>query len=139
MATENNLFDDVGVLKGKVEALIAIADKMDVIIERLVDLQERNFSKVYDVIESRRMENQDQMKRVHERIDDVLTKIQDTESKLTQKIESLHHMMSEQEKRQRSKFDDYAKWKWLIVGGIFAVVLLTSHQGADILMRLFVG
>ena len=69
---DRDLASEVGELKGRVESLATIANKLDVIIERLVDIHDRHITKVYDDMEKRRMENQDQIKEIHDRIDTVL-------------------------------------------------------------------
>ena len=53
---DRDLASEVGELKGRVDSLATIANKLDVIIERLVDIHDRHITKVYDDMEKRRME-----------------------------------------------------------------------------------
>ena len=86
---------DVGELKGKVEALTTIANKLDIIIEKIVDQHDRHIVKVYDDMEKRRMETQEQIKEIHDRIDDVLDRVQLTEKNVSEKIEKLQTCIME--------------------------------------------
>lgn len=121
----SNLLSDVGELKGKVEALSSIANKLDTIIERLVDQHDRHIVKVYDDIEKRRMENQEQIKEIHDRIDMVL-----------EKIEKLQTCILEHNSQEKEQLDNLLKWKWMLAGGIIALSWLISHVKIDILENL---
>jgi Mg2+ and Co2+ transporter CorA len=127
MAGDSNLDKDVGELKGKVEALALIANKLDVIIERLVDQHDRHIVKVYDDMEKRRMETQEQIKEIHDRIDTVLEKVQATEKNVSAKIESLQKCINEHNAKEKEQLDALIKWKWMVAGGIVILSWLASH------------
>ena len=134
---EKELIDDVGMLKGKVEALSTIANKLDIIIEKLVDQHDRHIAKVYDDMERRRMETQDQVKEIHDRIDMVLDKIQSTDKNMTEKLEALQKCISNHQSEERKKLDDILKWKWQVAGGILVLAWLLSHVGPDTILKSF--
>jgi hypothetical protein len=67
---------DVGVLKTQVLTLSALCNKMDQVIEKLVDQHDRHISGVYSNIDKRRLETEDDIKEIHERIDTVLDKME---------------------------------------------------------------
>ena len=133
-----DLLNDVGVLKGKVNSLETIANKLDVIIERLVDQHDRHIAKVYDDMDKRRMETQDQIREIHERIDMVLEKVQTTEKNVTDKIEKLQACIVAHNAKEKEQLEQILKWKWTIAGGILVLAWLLSHEGGDILARLFI-
>lgn len=132
-----DLSSDVGELKGKVEALSAIANKLDVIIERLVDQHDRHVAKIYDDMEKRRMETQDQIKEIHDRIDDVLEKVQETEKIVSAKIEKLQNCILEHNSKEKEQLDAILKWKWTVAGGILVVAWLLSHVNLDTIVKTF--
>ena len=134
---DTDLVSDVGQLKGKVEALSLIANKLDVIIERLVDQHDRHIAKVYDDMEKRRMETQNQIKEIHDRIDMVLDKVQDTEKNVTAKIDNLQKCINEHNSKEKEQLDSILKWKWQVAGGILVLAWLLSHIGPDTLIKAF--
>ena len=123
---DTELASDVGVLKGKVEALSTIANKLDVIIERLVDQHDRHIAKVYDDMEKRRMETQDQIKEIHDRIDMVLEKVQD-----------IHNCINEHNAKEKEQLDSLLRWKWTVAGGIIVIAWLLSHVSPDMIFKSF--
>jgi DNA repair exonuclease SbcCD ATPase subunit len=133
----NEIVNDVGVLKGRVDSLSNIANKLDVIIEKLVDLHDRHISKVYDDMEKRRMENQEQVKEIHQRIDDVLDKVQQSEKNVTEKIEKMQDCITEHNNKEKEQLDSLLKWKWQVAGGILVLAWLLSHIGPDTILKSF--
>jgi len=117
---------DVGELKGRVDALTTIANKLDIIIERLVDQHDRHIAKVYDDMEKRRMETQEQIKEIHDRIDMVLEKVQD-----------IHKCINEHNAKEKEQLDSLLRWKWTVAGGIIVIAWLLSHVSPDMILKSF--
>ena len=128
---------DVGELKGRVDSLTTIANKLDIIIERLVDQHDRHIAKVYDDMEKRRMETQEQIKEIHDRIDMVLDKVQSTEKNVTEKIEKLQKCILEHNSEEKAQLDSLLRWKWTVAGGIIVVAWLLSHVSPDTILKSF--
>jgi hypothetical protein len=74
---------DVGVLKTQVLTLSTLCNKMDIVIEKLVDQHDRHIRKVYEDMDNRRKETDADIKEIHDRIDTVLYKMQSSEQRLT--------------------------------------------------------
>ena len=129
-----DLSGDVGILKGKVEALTTIANKLDVIIERLVDQHDRHIAKIYDDMEKRRMETQEQIKEIHDRIDHVLIKVQETERNVSAKIEKLQACIMDHNSKEKEQLDALLRWKWTVAGGILVLAWLFSHVNVSNLL-----
>jgi hypothetical protein len=72
---------DVGVLKTQVLTLSALCNKMDQVIEKLVDQHDRHINGVYSQMDKRRLETEEDIKEIHERIDTVLDKMADSNEK----------------------------------------------------------
>ena len=134
---DRDLASEVGELKGRVESLATIANKLDVIIERLVDIHDRHITKVYDDMEKRRMENQDQIKEIHDRIDTVLEKVQLTEKNVSAKIENLQKCINDHNTKEKEQLDAILKWKWTVAGGILVLTWLISHVSPDTILKSF--
>ena len=135
--SEIELVNDVGVLKGKVDSLTSVANKLDIIIEKLVDLHDRHVTKIYDDMENRRMETQEQIKEIHDRIDTVLDKVSDTEKSVSEKIEKLQKCIMEHNQKEREQLDQILKWKWTVAGGIIVLAWLLSHVTPDTIIQSF--
>ena len=73
---------DVGVLKNQVLTITELCNKMDQVIEKLVDQHDRHIRKVYEDMESRRKETDADINEIHTRIDTVLEKVQGTEQQI---------------------------------------------------------
>jgi len=125
---------DVGVLKSQVVTLTSLCDKMDQVIEKLVNQHDRHIAKVYDDIDRRRRETDMDIKEIHERIDTVLEKVQSTEKALLDEIKGLRKEMQDHNNKEKETLNKLLEWKWMIVGGIVAASWLFSHVKLDTLL-----
>jgi hypothetical protein len=130
---DNDLINDVGMLKGQVSALSIVASKLDVIMDRIVDQHDRHIAKVYTDMENRRLETEADIKEIHDRIDMVLEKVQTTEKSILEKIESLRDCVTEHNKEEKKQLDQLLQYKWMIAGGILVLSWLISHVKPDTL------
>jgi hypothetical protein len=130
---DNELINDVGMLKGQVAALSIVASKLDVIMDRVVDQHDRHMSKVYTDMENRRLETESDIKEIHDRIDMVLEKVQTTEKSILEKIEGLRDCITEHNKEEKKQLDQLLQYKWMIAGGIIVLSWLISHVKPDTL------
>jgi chromosome segregation ATPase len=117
---------DVGVLQVKVLTLNEICDKMDKIIEKLVDQHDRHVAKIYTDMDARRMETQNDIKEIHNRIDNVLDKVQDSERRITDELRTLRDELSAQIKSEKAAIQKLNEWKWMIAGAIIVLSWLLS-------------
>ena len=118
---------DTGVLKQQIKSITELCSKMDQVIDKLVDQHDRHISKVYIDIESRRRETDLDIKEIHERIDDVLEKVQGTEKTLLTEMKALRKEMQDHNSKEKEALDGLLQWKWMIAGGILVVSWLLSH------------
>jgi len=126
---------DVGVLKTQVLTLSTLCSKMDQVIEKLVDQHDRHIAKVYDDMENRRLETDADVKEIHERIDTVLEKVQDSERRLMEEMKGLKKSMSEHSEASKLQFEKLNQWKWTIAGGILVISWLISHSNLDTIVK----
>jgi chromosome segregation ATPase len=127
---------DVGVLKTQVLTLSALCNKMDQVIEKLVDQHDRHISGVYSNIDKRRLETEDDIKEIHERIDTVLDKMEKSNEKIMEEFKSLRKDMADHNLKEKEALDQLLKWKWMVAGGIVALSWLISHFNPDTIISL---
>ncbi len=127
---------DVGVLKTQVLTLSALCNKMDQVIEKLVDQHDRHLTGVYNDMDKRRLETEDDIREIHDRIDTVLDKMSDSNEKIMDEFKSLRSEMSDHNKKEKESLDKLLQWKWTVAGGIIVVSWLISHSNFDIIGNL---
>ena len=130
---ENDINVDVGVLKTQVLTLSAICNKMDQVIEKLVDQHDRHIAKVYTDMDARRKEKDDDVKELHDRIDTVLEKMEHSNEKIMDEFKLLREAMTKHNNEEKLALDKLNQWKWMIAGGILVLSWLISHVKPDTL------
>lgn len=126
---------DVGVLKTQVLTLSALCNKMDQVIEKLVDQHDRHLVKVYEHMDNQRKEKDMNISEIHERIDVVLDKVQESELRIMDEIKGLKDTMSEHVQASKSQYEKLNQWKWTLAGGIIVITWLISHSNFDTILK----
>lgn len=119
---------DVGVLKQQVSTLTLLCDKMDKVMDKLVDQHDRHIEKIYTDMDKRRLETEADVREIHGRIDTVLDKLQASELRLLDELKALRNDMQEHNIKEKESLDKLLQWKWMIAGGIVAISWLVSHM-----------
>ncbi len=127
---------DIGVLKTQVLTLSALCNKMDQVIEKLVDQHDRHIAKVYTDMDNRRLETEADIKEIHQRIDTVLDKMESSNKEIMEEFKSLRKDMSDHNKNEKEALDKLLQWKWMVAGGIVAISWLISNVNFDTLSKL---
>ena len=127
---------DVGVLKTQMTTITALCEKMDRVIEKIVDQQERYINQIYDDMEKRRVEKNNELKEVNNRIDTVIDKVQLTEHRIMEEIKQLRKEMSEKFEQEQKSVDKLQDWKWMVAGGIVVISWLISNVDYDTIVKL---
>jgi len=128
---------DVATLKAQTTVLTNLCEKMDRVIEKIVDQQDRYISQVYEDMEKRRLEKNLEMKEVHNRIDTVIDKVELTERRIKDDIKELRKEMSEKFQKEQESVDKLSQWKWMVAGGILVLSWLISHVDYGIIEKIF--
>lgn len=128
---------DVATLKAQTAVLTNLCEKMDRVIEKIVDQQDRYISQVYDDMEKRRIEKNQEMKEVHNRIDTVIDKVELTERRIKDEIKELRNEMSKKFEEEQKSVNKLSQWKWMVAGGIVVMSWLISHVDYDIIEKIF--
>ena len=127
---------DVGVLKTQVFTLSQLCEKMDKVIERLVDVHDQHISKVYETMDNQRKEKDLQITEVHERVDKVLEKLTESEKRIMEEVQGIRKCISDHAANSKTQFEQLARWKWTIAGGIVVLTWLISHSGLDTILKI---
>jgi len=136
MASDLDIRVDVGVLKSQVSTITELCEKMDRVMEKIVDTHDKHLVKVYEDMENRRIEIDRDVKDIHNRIDTVLDKMQDTELRLMDELKSLRREITDHNKEEKKSLDQLLQWKWMVAGGIVVLSWLISHIKFDTISRL---
>jgi hypothetical protein len=136
MAEEiSNIKVDVGVLKTQVLTLTMLCNKMDQVIEKLVDQHDRHLNKVYDTMDNQRKEKDKDIAEIHERIDTVLDKVQHSELRIMDEIKGLKQTMTDHVEASKNQYEKLNQWKWTLAGGIIVITWLISHSNFDTILK----
>jgi len=127
---------DVGVLKTQVASLTTLCQKMDLIIEKIVNQQDRYNSQIYQEMENRRTEKNAELKEVHDRIDTIIDKVQITELRIMEEIKELKLQIERNSKKDQEAINKLNQWKWTVGGGIIVLSWLISHMDSDIIAKI---
>ena len=131
-----NLKVDVGVLKTQVSTICQLCEKMDLVIDKIVNNQERYISQIYNDMEKRQNEKNEELKEVHKRIDTVIDKVQLTEHRIMDEIKELRAEMGQKFKQEQDAVEKLNNWRWMIGGGIIVIAWLISHLDYDTIEKI---
>jgi uncharacterized coiled-coil DUF342 family protein len=132
---------DVSVLKEQVSTLTKLCTKMDTLIDKIIDQQNDQLEKIYNEMEERRKETNKDISEVHQRIDTVLEKLQETELRIMAEMKNLTKEISQYrdtpvkmdpERSKKQLMRVLWEFKYYILGTIFITSYIASHMnGVD--------
>lgn len=126
----------VGVLKQQVSTLTSLCDKMDKVMEKLVEQHDRHIAKIYTDMDNRRLETEADIKEIHVRIDTVLDKLQYSELRLMDELKAIRKDMQDHNNKEKESLDKLLQWKWMVVGGVLALSWIISHVNLETFSNL---
>ena len=131
---------DVGILKTQVANITTLCDKMDKVIERLMNNQEKIVNDIYDDMSEEKRDTTEDIKELHSRITTVDRNLSDklasVEDKIMAEIKTLRKEISDHNEKEDSEIQKILEWKWAAAGGILVIAWLLSHMKADIITKL---
>lgn len=132
---------DVEVLKTQVSNITHLCEKMDTIIEKLVDNQDRMVNQIYTDMNKRQDDTGQDIKELHSRITTVdrnlSDKIELTERRIMDEIKSLHSTINEHNKKEDDDLRKILQWKWMVAGGVVVLAWIISNVKLEALLALF--
>jgi len=131
---------DVGILQTKVANITVLCDKMDKVIERLANNQEKYVNDIYDDMNIEKRDTTEDIKELHSRITTVdrnLTeKLESVEDKIMAEIKTLRNDIASHNQKEDAELSKILEWKWMAAGGILVLTWLLSHIKFDIITKL---
>lgn len=132
---------DVELLKKDVTNITALCTKMDVVIDKILEQQDRYLSQVYDDMEKKKSETNADIKELHSRITTVDRSLSDklelVERRIMEELKDLRSQITEHNKKEDSDFEKILNWKWMVLGGVIAISWLISNVNLEVLSKLF--
>ena len=131
---------DVELLKKDVVNITALCQKMDIVIDKILEQQDKYLSQVYEDMETNEREVKNDIKELHSRITtvyrDLGDKIELTERRLLEELKDLRTQITEHNQKEDSDLQKILNWKWMLFGGVIAVSWIISHINLDMLSKL---
>ena len=141
MAEPVELRVDVEVLKTQVSNITNLCEKMDAVIEKLVDNHDRMVNQIYEDMNKRKEDTAQDIKELHSRITTVdrnlSDKIELTERRIMDEIKELHKTIQEHNDKEDEDLRKLSQWKWMIAGGVIVLAWVISNLKLDVLLQLF--
>lgn len=132
---------DVEVLKTQISMLSNLCEKMDAVIEKLVENHDRMVNQIYEDMNKRKETTVQDIKELHSRITTVdknLTdKLELTERRIMEEIKELHTTIQEHNKKEDDDLKKIFQWKWMIAGGVIVIAWIIANVKLDVLLKLF--
>ena len=132
---------DVEVLKTQVSNITNLCEKMDTVIEKLVDNHDRMVNQIYEDMNKRKEDTVQDIKELHSRITTVdrnlSDKIELTERRIMDEIKSLHSTINEHNKKEDDDLRKILQWKWMVAGGVVVLAWIISNIKLEALLALF--
>ena len=132
---------DVEVLKTQISMLSNLCEKMDAVIEKLVENHDRMVNQIYEDMNKRKETTVQDIKELHSRITTVdknLTdKLELTERRIMEEIKELHTTIQEHNKKEDDDLKKIFQWKWMIAGGVIVIAWVIANIKLDVLLKLF--
>jgi division protein CdvB (Snf7/Vps24/ESCRT-III family) len=132
---------DVGVLKQQVLTLTQLCNKMDAVIEKLSDNQNKMNEDIYEDMDKKKSETVNDIKELHSRITTVdrnlSDKIELTERRIMEEIRDLRKHITEHNAKEDGELKKILEWKWMAAGGIIVIAWLVSNINLSVIGKLF--
>lgn len=126
-----NLKVDVGVLKNQTQTLTELCNKMDKVIDKILENEDRWLDRVYADMDKSKKDTTDDIKEIHSRITTVSRelseKIESTENRIMNEIKALRTEYISHRKTENETITKILEWKWMIIGGIVVLSWIFTH------------
>lgn len=131
---------DVGVMKQQITNISSLCDKMDKVIERLMENNDRMVNQIYNDMDKRKQDTVNDIKEIHSRITTVDRSLSDklelTERRIMDEIKGLRDQISKHNEKEDNELKKILEWKWMAAGGIVVLAWLISNIKFDTIAKL---
>ena len=136
----NELRIDVEVTKKDIDTLTRLCEKMDKVIEKLVDHQDVIIKQIYNDMDRRNQDTNEDIKELHSRITttsrETADKMDKSEGKIMAEIKDLSNKIQAHTDSEERIVEKLMKYKWPVLAGVIMISWLTSHVGPDIILKM---
>jgi len=143
----NKLVEDVSYLRKDMAVVGALVDRLDATIDKLTDIsnsvssllavhetkltsQEIVSKQLSDLVETRRVETDDKIQLLHERISsgerEIKEKIDDQYDELMVEFKEMRQEAASQHANLNTRITNMEKWQWVVIGGATAIGTLIT-------------
>lgn len=143
----NKLVEDVSYLRKDMAVVGALVDRLDATIDKLTDIsnsvssllavhetkltsQEIVSKQLSDLVETRRVETDDKIQLLHERISsgerEIKEKIDDQYDELMVEFKEMRQEAASQHANLNTRITDMEKWQWVVIGGATVIGTLIT-------------
>jgi hypothetical protein len=131
---------DVEVMKRDVDTLTRLCEKMDKVIEKLVDHQDVIIKQIYNDMDRRNQDTNDDIKELHSRITttsrEMGDKLEKSEEMIMAEIKEISAMIQAHTDNEERIVEKLMKYKWPMIITIIVISWLTSHVGPDTILKI---
>lgn len=143
----NKLVEDVSYLRKDMAVVGALVDRLDATIDKLTDIsnsvssllavhetkltsQEIVSKQLSDLVETRRVETDDKIQLLHERISsgerEIKEKIDDQYDELMVEFKEMRQEAASQHANLNTRITNMEKWQWIVIGGATVIGTLIT-------------
>ena len=131
---------DVEVLKRDVNTITQLCEKMDKVIEKLVDHQGVIINQIYDDMDKRKADTNSDVKELHSRITsttrELSEKMERSDENIMKELKELNAKIQAHTDNEDRIVEKFLKYKWFLVTGVIVISWLTAHVGPDTILKL---
>ena len=131
---------DCEVMKQQITYLSSLCGKMDTVIEKLMEAQNRNTSEIYNDMEKKRLEVQNDIKDIHVRISSIDRNLTDkldlSERRIMDEIKALRKELLDHNAKEDNDLKKLLEWKWMIIGAVVVISWFMSNISLEALVSL---
>lgn len=131
---------DVEVLKRDVNTITQLCEKMDKVIEKLVDHQGVIINQIYDDMDKRKADTNSDVKELHSRITsttrELSEKMERSDENIMKELKELNAKIQAHTDNEDRIVEKFLKYKWFLVTGVIVISWLTAHLGPDTILKL---
>ena len=131
---------DVEVLKRDVSTITQLCEKMDKVIEKLVDHQGVIINQIYDDMDKRKADTNSDIKELHSRITsttrELSEKMERSDENIMKELKELNAKIQAHTDNEDRIVEKFLRYKWFLITGVIVISWLTAHVGPDTILKL---
>ncbi len=132
---------DIGVLKEQTKTLTEICNKMDTIISKIIDNEDKWIQRIYSDMEKKENILSQEISITETKLFELKKELSDkfelSENKIMAEIRSIRSDFLSQKQSNKDSMEKLLEWKYMIVGGIITFGWIITHLDLTAISKLF--